>query len=155
MAFEEYVSDPAKPVPYVRRPVRSDDADQWRYWLTTDQRHVDGRPDVLTFVTPVLTKPVKIAGEPVVNLFASTSGTDSDWVVKLIDVYPDAVPSQVEMGGYQLAVAMDIFRGRYRDSFEKPSAIGFVGLTPLSCCSKNVNWICERKYSEVLLSNWT
>ena len=122
-AFEEYVSDPAKPVPYVHRPVRWDDGDQWRYWLTTDQRHVDGRPDVLTFVTGPLTAPLKIAGEPVVNLYASTSGTDADWVVKLIDVYPDAVPSDVEMGGYELAVAMDIFRGRYRDSFEKPTAI--------------------------------
>jgi putative CocE/NonD family hydrolase len=122
-AFEEYVSDPAKPVPYVRRPVRWDDGDQWRYWLTTDQRHVDGRPDVLTFVTPPLTAPLKIAGEPVVNLFASTSGTDSDWVVKLIDVYPDVVPSDVEMGGYELPIGMDIFRGRYRESFEHPSPI--------------------------------
>ncbi|HEX7944315.1 MAG TPA: CocE/NonD family hydrolase [Phenylobacterium sp.] len=122
-AFEEYVSDPAKPVPYVRRPVRWDDGDQWRYWLTTDQRHVDGRPDVLTFVTEPLKAPLRIAGEPVVNLFASTSGTDSDWVVKLIDVYPDAVPSQVELGGYELAIAMDIFRGRYRESFETPSPI--------------------------------
>jgi putative CocE/NonD family hydrolase len=122
-AFEEYVSDPAKPVPYVRRPVRWDDQDQWRYWLVSDQRHVDGRPDVVTFITEPLKEPLRIAGEPVVNLFASTSGTDSDWVVKLIDVYPDTVPSDVQMGGYQLGVAMDIFRGRYRDSFEKPTAI--------------------------------
>lgn len=122
-AFEEYVSDPAKPVPYVRRPVRWDDADQWRYWLSSDQRHVDGRPDVLTFVTEPLKSPLKISGEPVVNLFASTSGTDSDWVVKLIDVYPDAVPSDPAMGGYELGVAMEMFRGRYRESFEKPTAI--------------------------------
>jgi putative CocE/NonD family hydrolase len=121
--FEEYVSDPAKPVPYVRRPVRWDDPDQWRFWLSSDQRHVDGRPDVLTFVTAPLTAPVKISGEPVVNLFASTSGTDSDWVVKLIDVYPDVVPSDAPMGGYELGVAMEIFRGRYRESFEKPTAI--------------------------------
>ncbi|MDB5449940.1 MAG: acylase [Phenylobacterium sp.] len=122
-AFDEYVSDPAKPVPYVRRPVRSDDVDQWRYWLETDQRHADGRPDVLTYVSPPLTAPVQISGAPVVNLFAATSGTDSDWVVKLIDVYPDTVPSQPEMGGYELGVAMDIFRGRYRESFEHPTAI--------------------------------
>ncbi|MBL8556975.1 MAG: CocE/NonD family hydrolase, partial [Phenylobacterium sp.] len=121
--YAEYVSDPAKPVPYVRRPVRWDDAEQWRYWLLSDQRHVDGRPDVLTFVTEPLKAPLKIAGEPVVNLYASTSGTDSDWVVKLIDVYPDAVPSDPQMGGYQLGVGMDIFRGRYRESFEKPTAI--------------------------------
>jgi len=122
-AFEEYVSDPAKPVPYVRRPVRWDDDEQWRYWLTTDQRHVDGRPDVITFVSEPLKAPLRIAGTPVVNLFASTSGTDSDWVVKLIDVQPGIVPSDPQMGGYQLAIAMDIFRGRYRESFEKPTAI--------------------------------
>jgi putative CocE/NonD family hydrolase len=122
-AFDEYVSDPANPVPYVRRPVRWDDADQWRYWLTTDQRHVDGRPDVLTYVSPPLTAPLQISGPPVVNLFASTSGTDSDWVVKLIDVYPDTVPSDVGMGGYELGISMDIFRGRYRESFETPKPI--------------------------------
>ena len=121
--FEEYVSDPAKPVPYVRRPVRWDDSEQWRYWLVSDQRHVDGRPDVLTYFTEPLKTPLKISGMPMVNLFASTSGTDSDWVVKLIDVYPDVVPSDVQMGGYQLGLAMEIFRGRYRDSFEKPSRI--------------------------------
>jgi putative CocE/NonD family hydrolase len=122
-AFDEYVADPANPVPYVRRPVRWDDGDQWRYWLTTDQRHVDGRPDVLTYVSPPLTTPLQISGPPVVNLFASTSGTDSDWVVKLIDVYPDTVPSTPEMGGYELGVSMDIFRGRYRESFAEPKAI--------------------------------
>jgi putative CocE/NonD family hydrolase len=122
-AYDEYVSDPAKPVPYVRRPVRSDDGDQWRYWLTTDQRHVDGRTDVLTYTTAPLTAPVQISGAPVVNLFAATSGTDSDWVVKLIDVYPDTVPSQLELGGYELPIAMDIFRGRYRESFETPKPI--------------------------------
>ena len=78
---------------------------------------------MLTYVTPPLTEPLRISGAPVANLVASTSGTDSDWVVKLIDVYPDEVPSQPEMGGYQLGVAMDIFRGRYRESFETPKAI--------------------------------
>ncbi len=128
-AFDEYVSDPAKPVPYLPRPVRFADGDAWRTWLLRDQRFIADRPDVLTYQTPVLTEPVRIAGAPVVNLVASTSGTDSDWVVKLIDVYPDAVPSQPEMGGYQLALAMDIFRGRYRESFETPKAI--VSNTPL------------------------
>ena len=116
-AYDEYVSDPAKPVPYVRRPVRNDDPTQWQYWLTTDQRHVDGRTDVLTYTSAPLTAPLQISGAPIVNLFASTSGTDSDWVVKIIDVYPDTVPSQVELGGYELPIAMDIFRGRYRESF--------------------------------------
>ena len=72
---------------------------------------------------PVLTAPVRISGAPIADLFAATSGTDADWVVKLIDVFPDEVPSQPEMGGYELAVSMDIFRGRYRESFEHPSAI--------------------------------
>jgi putative CocE/NonD family hydrolase len=122
-AFDEYVSDPAKPVPYLPRPVHFDDSDAWRRWLVLDQRFVDGRPDVLTYTSEPLTAPLKIAGAPVVNLFASTSGSDSDWVVKLIDVYPDEVPAQAELGGYELGVAMDIFRGRYRESLEHPSAI--------------------------------
>jgi uncharacterized protein len=122
-AYDEYVSDPATPVPYLPRPVVFANHDAWTRWLVTDQRFVDGRPDVLSYATPVLTAPVRISGGPVVNLVASTSGTDSDWVVKLIDVYPDEVPSQPEMGGYQLGIAMDIFRGRYRESFEVPKAI--------------------------------
>jgi len=81
------------------------------------------RPDVLAYVTPVLTEPLRVSGAAVVNLVASTSGTDSDWVVKLIDVYPDEVPSQPEMGGYELSIAMDIFRGRYRESVETPKPI--------------------------------
>ena len=121
--YDEYVSDPAKPVPYVPRPVRFAERDAWRRWLVSDQRAVDGRPDVLSYVTPVLTEPLRISGAPVVNLVASTSGTDSDWVVKLIDVFPDEVPSQPELGGYQLGIAMDIFRGRYRESFETPKPI--------------------------------
>jgi putative CocE/NonD family hydrolase len=122
-AYDEYVSDPAKPVPYVRRPVRYDEPTQWQYWLTTDQRHVDGRTDVLTYTSAALTAPLQISGAPIVNLFASTSGSDSDWVVKIIDVYPDTVPSQVELGGYELPIAMDIFRGRYREGFETAKPI--------------------------------
>ena len=128
--YDEYVSDPAKPVPYVPRPVRFADSDAWRRWLVTDQRAFADRTDVLTYVTPPLTEPLHIAGAPVVNLMASTSGTDSDWVVKLIDVYPDEVPSQEEMSGYQLAIGMDIFRGRYRESFESPKAL--TANTPLT-----------------------
>lgn len=122
-AYDEYVSDPAKPVPYIPRPLQFSDRSRWTQWLVTDQRSVDGRPDVLTYMTEPLKEPLKIAGVPKVNLVASTSGTDSDWVVKLIDVYPDEVPSQPELGGYQLAVGMDIFRGRYRESFSDPKAI--------------------------------
>lgn len=122
-AFNEYISDPAKPVPYIPRPVRMGDGDLWKKWLLSDQRAVDGRPDVVTYMGEVLAEPVRIAGTPKVNLFASTSGTDSDWVVKLIDVYPPELPAQPEMGGYELPVAMDIFRGRYRESFDSPKAI--------------------------------
>jgi putative CocE/NonD family hydrolase len=118
-----YVSDPAKPVPYLPRPVRFADGDAWRTWLVKDQRFVDGRPDVLVYETPVLTKAVKIAGAPMADLHATTTGSDGDFVVKLIDVYPAAHPSQAELGGYELNVAMDIFRGRYRKDPAHPTAI--------------------------------
>ena len=121
--YDEYVSDPAKPVPFVPRPVVFGDRDMWTTWLVHDQRFVDGRTDVLTYVSEPLTEPLRIAGAPQVNLQASTSGSDSDWVVKLIDVYPDQVPSAPEMGGYELAVSMAIFRGRYRQGFEHAEAI--------------------------------
>lgn len=118
--FEEYLSDPAKPVPYRARPI---DGGSWSRWLVDDQREASGRPDVVAFVSDVLTAPVKISGEPIANLIASTSGTDSDWVVKLIDLYPDQVAGQPGMGGYQLMVSADIFRGRYRESLETPKPL--------------------------------
>ena len=122
-ASDSYLSDPAKPVPYIPRPLRFTDGDRWRPWLVTDQRSVADRTDVLVYQTGALTSPVRVSGAPVADLFATTTGTDADWVVKLIDVFPDEVPSQPEIGGYQLAISMDIFRGRYRESFERPSAI--------------------------------
>ena len=118
--YEEYVSDPSKPVPFRARPI---DGTSWSRWLVDDQREMSGRPDVLVFTSNVLDKPVKISGEPIANLFASTSGTDSDWVVKLIDLYPDQVAGQPNMGGYQLMISADILRGRFRESFEFPKAI--------------------------------
>jgi putative CocE/NonD family hydrolase len=124
--YEEYVSDPAKPVVYRPRPIRPagyGNTTGWKNWLANDQREQSGRPDVISFVSDVLTAPLKISGQPMVNLVASTSGTDSDWVVKVIDLYPDEVASQPEMGGYQLMVSADIFRGRYRESFSDPKAI--------------------------------
>jgi hypothetical protein len=120
--YEEYVSDPAKPVPFIRRPVEAS-GDRWRKWLVEDQREASGRPDVLAFVSDRLAEPVRIAGQPVVNLVASTSGTDSDWVVKVIDVYPDEVAADAGMGGYQLMISADIFRGRYRQGFETAKPI--------------------------------
>ena len=120
--FDEYVSDPAKPVPCRALPIDETGAGGAR-WLVDDQREASGRPDVLAFVSDVLTAPVKISGQPVANLVASTSGTDSDWVVKLIDVYPDEVAGDSGMGGYQLMVSADIFRGRYRESLESAKAV--------------------------------
>jgi putative CocE/NonD family hydrolase len=125
--YEEYVSDPAKPVPYRARPIDNSpvggSSSAWARWLVDDQREASGRPDVVAFVSDILTEPIKISGEPMVNLMASTSGTDSDWVVKVIDLYPDEVAGQPNMGGYQLMVSADIFRGRYRESFETAKPI--------------------------------
>ena len=118
-----YVSDPANPVPYLPRPITGE---AWRSWLVQDQRFVDGRPDVLSYTTAPLTKAVHIMGAPQVDLFAATTGTDSDWVVKLIDVYPNERPEssdQRDMSGYELAMGIEIFRGRYIDSFAKPRAL--------------------------------
>ena len=123
--FDSYVSDPAKPVPYRLRPIRPtySTGSTWRQWLVDDQRDFSDRPDVLAFETAPLTAAVRIAGSPQVGLWASTSGSDSDWVVKLIDVYPDEYAPDPKLGGYQLGVSMDIFRGRYRESFEHPQPI--------------------------------
>jgi putative CocE/NonD family hydrolase len=120
--FDEYVSDPARPVPFIPRPVQAK-GQTWTQWLVNDQREASGRPDVATFVSDPLEAPVKISGQPVANLVASTSGTDADWVVKLIDVYPDEVAGQPALGGYQLMVSADIFRGRYRESLETPKPL--------------------------------
>jgi putative CocE/NonD family hydrolase len=125
-AYSEYVSDPARPVPFRARPIQPvgyDPGQTWEQWLVDDQREASGRTDVLTFISDVLTAPLRISGKPVVHLIASTSGTDSDWVVKLIDVYPDQVAAQPEMGGYQLAVGMDVIRGRYRQGFAEAKPI--------------------------------
>jgi uncharacterized protein len=119
-AYEEYISDPAKPVPYRARPI---DSPSWSRWLVDDQREASGRTDVVAFVSEVVTTPMKISGQPIVNLIASTSGTDSDWVVKVIDLYPDEVAGQPNMGGYQLMISADIFRGRYREGFETAKPI--------------------------------
>jgi putative CocE/NonD family hydrolase len=123
--FESYVSDPAKPVPYLTRPIHIGDEGEtsWQTWLVSDQRNPASRTDVLSFATPVLKDPLKISGQPVANLIASTSGTDGDFVVKLIDVYPDEMGREPKMGGYQLMISADILRGRYRDSFSNPKPI--------------------------------
>ena len=128
-SHDDYVSDPAKPVPFIPRPISSADSNQWKPWLVRDQRFVSDRPDVLAYKSEPLTRAVHIMGAPEVELFAATTGTDSDWVVKLIDVYPNDIPEGADQGakpsmaGYELAVGIEIFRGRYVDSFAKPRAL--------------------------------
>ncbi len=127
---DDYVSDPAKPVPFIPRPIKVSDSSQWTTWLVHDQRFVSDRPDVLVYQTEALAQPLHIMGAPGVDLFAATSGTDSDWVVKLIDVYPDASTEGVRQGalaqnmaGFELPIGIEIFRGRYVSGFGKPRAL--------------------------------
>jgi uncharacterized protein len=125
-AAADYISDPAKPVPYRSRPIKPigyTNCAQWACWLVDDQREASGRTDVLAFNSPVLSQPVTVRGQPVVHLNAATTGSDADWVVKLVDVYPDQVPGDHAMGGYQLPIAMDILRGRYRESLSEAKPI--------------------------------
>jgi len=119
-ARDDYISDPANPVPYRPRPIRTAG---WPEWQLNDQRLADGRPDVLTYLSEPLEEDLTFTGEPVANLFAATSGSDSDWVVKLIDVYPQAYGPEPYMSGFQFMVAGEVFRGRYRNSFETPEPI--------------------------------
>ncbi len=120
-SFDSYTSDPANPVPYRPRPIKLRSG--WSTWLVEDQRFVDHRPDVLSWISEPLKEDVVVSGRIVTNLFASTTGTDSDWIVKLIDVYPQKYEADPEMGGFQLMIAGDVFRGRYSKSFEKPQPI--------------------------------
>ncbi|MCA0374769.1 MAG: CocE/NonD family hydrolase [Gemmatimonadetes bacterium] len=123
--FDAYVSDPAKPVPYRQRPIQQTygPGSTWSTWLTEDQRFVHGRPDVLSWELPTLTDDLTIAGDLTVTLHAATTGSDADWIVKLIDVYPDTGQQPLRMNGYQFMVANEVFRGRYRTSFEKPAPL--------------------------------
>jgi putative CocE/NonD family hydrolase len=123
---DSYVADPAHPVPYRARPIQptyDPRGSGWSTWLTEDQRLVDNRPDVLSWKTPPLTEDVTIAGDVMAELFASTSGSDGDWIVKLIDVYPEDLPDNPKMGGYEFMVSNEVFRARYRNSFEKPEPL--------------------------------
>jgi putative CocE/NonD family hydrolase len=121
--FDQYVSDPAHPIPYRARPVEQTydpRGSRWRNWETEDQRFVEGRPDVLSWTSEPLTEDLLLAGDVTARLVASTTGRDADWVVKLIDVFPDSIPDNWALGGYQLMVAHDIMRGRYHQSFSSP-----------------------------------
>ncbi len=128
-AFDAWISDPAHPVPYLARP---DSGDAWRTWLVHDQRFAQARSDVLTWRSEPLTEDLTIAGDVVAHLFASTSGSDADWVVKLIDAYPDNVPDHPAMAGYQLMVNADIMRGRYWKSFSAATAVPANTVTPFT-----------------------
>jgi putative CocE/NonD family hydrolase len=121
-AFDSYVSDPAHPVPYRHRPIPPTYSTNsgWTQWLVEDQRFVHLRPDVLSWQTEPLKESVVIAGDVVAHVFASTSGSDSDWIVKLIDVYPE---NDEKLPGYQLMIDNEVFRARFRNSFEKPERI--------------------------------
>jgi putative CocE/NonD family hydrolase len=124
--FDSYVSDPSQPAPYRKRPVEAtydSNGSNWYTWLAQDQRFLADRKDVLSWQTESLTDDVTISGDIIAHLFASTTGTDSDWVVKLIDVYPSENASDPKLAGYELMVASEIFRGRYQKSFETPSAL--------------------------------
>ena len=126
---DDYVSDPAAPVPFSPRPITMSAGDQWKTWLVRDQRFVSGRPDVIAYRTEPLAKPVHIMGAPEVTLFAATTGSDSDWVVKLIDVAPDATPEPADQGskpamaGYELPIGIEIFRGRYVHGLATPAPL--------------------------------
>lgn len=124
-AYDEYISDPKKPVPYRPRPVEQtySNGSRWYDWLVADQRFVDGRPDVLSWQSDTLTEDVTVAGSIIAHLFAGTTGSDVDWIVKLIDVYPDQYKKEPKMSGYELMIAGEVFRGRYRKSFETPQPI--------------------------------
>jgi putative CocE/NonD family hydrolase len=133
-ANDSYVSDPAHPVPYRKRPIEPTyfpKGSGWGPWLTEDQRFVTDRPDVLVYQTEVLTEDLTIAGDISAKLFISTTQQDADFVVKLIDVYPEEMPDP-KMGGYQFMIANDVFRARYRESFEHPKPLMPNAITPLT-----------------------
>ncbi|HMD38825.1 MAG TPA: CocE/NonD family hydrolase [Candidatus Acidoferrum sp.] len=135
-ASDSYISDPAHPVPYRHRPIDmtypEDHPGSWYTWLVQDQRFVDERPDVLTWQTDDLTEDVTLAGQVTAKLFASTTGSDSDWIVKLIDVYPQKYPDDWKLSGFELMISDEIFRGRYHNSFEKPEALKPGEVTPFT-----------------------
>jgi uncharacterized protein len=131
-AFDSYISDPGNPVPYRHRPIEEtySQGSRWYWWLTEDQRFVEHRPDTLTWETAPLTSDVTMAGDIVAHLFASTTGSDSDWIVKLIDVYPERYAAKPAMGGYELMIADEVFRGRFWKSFEHPEPLVPDQITP-------------------------
>jgi len=147
-SFDSYVSDPAHPVPYRHRPIDmtypDDHPGGWPTWLVEDQRFVDNRPDVLTWQTEELTEDMTVTGSVTAKLFASTTGSDSDWIVKLIDVYPEKYPDDWKLSGYELMIADEVFRGRFRKSFEKPEPIRPDAITPFTIDLHTANHVFKK-----------
>ena len=147
-AFDSYVSDPAHPVPYRNRPIDmtypEDHPGNWYTWLVQDQRFVDNRPDVATWQTEELNEDVTLAGQVTAKLFASTTGSDADWIVKLIDVYPEKFPENWKLSGYELMIADEVFRGRFRNSFEKPEPIAPGVVTPFAIDLHTANHVFKK-----------
>ena len=147
-SFDSYVSDPAHPVPYRHRPIDmtypDDHPGGWPTWLVEDQRFVDNRPDVVSWQTDELTEDMTLAGQVTAKLFASTTGSDSDWIVKLIDVYPEKYPEDWKLSGYELMIADEVFRGRFRKSFEKPEPITPDAITPFTIDLHTANHVFKK-----------
>jgi hypothetical protein len=147
-AFDSYISDPAHPVPYRHRPVDmtypDDHQGGWPTWLVEDQRFVDGRPDVLTWQTEELKDDVTVTGAVTAKLLASTTGSDSDWIVKLIDVYPEKYADKWQLSGFELMIADEVFRGRFRNSFEKPEPFMPGAVTPLTIGLHTANHVFKK-----------
>jgi hypothetical protein len=147
-AFDGYASDPAHPVPYRNRPIDmtypEDHPGSWYTWLVQDQRFVDNRPDVASWQTEELKEDVTLAGQVTAKLFASTTGSDADWIVKLIDVYPEKYPENWKLSGYELMIADEVFRGRFRNSFEKPEPITPGAVTPFTIGLHTANHVFKK-----------
>ena len=159
LGSDAFVSDPAHPVPYRQRPIQPTyfpGGSKWSTWLVEDQRFVDDRADVLSWESPPLKEDMTIAGEVVAKLFASTTGTDADWVVKLIDVYPEHHPENWDLAGYQLMVSNEVFRGRYRKGFEMPTPIpaGVVQPYTFSLHTQNYTFKAGHRVMVQVQSTW-
>lgn len=155
--FDSYVSDPAHPVPYRQRPIEPTyPGPGWPVWLVEDQRFVHLRPDVLSWETDALGEDVPVVGDIVARLHASTSGTDSDWIVKLIDVYPEKYSADPKMGGYQLMIASEVLRGRFRRSFEKPEPVapGSINQYTIDLHSNNHAFLKGHRIMVQVQSTW-
>lgn len=157
--FDSYVADPAHPVPYRHQPIQATyfpGGSGWSTWLVEDQRFVDGRPDLLRWESAPLESDLTIAGDIAAHLFAATTGSDADWIVKLIDVYPEQVANNWPMSGYELMVASEVFRGRYRRSFAHPQAIvpGDVSEYPFSLHTQNYTFRKGHRLMVQVQSSW-